>query len=204
VAASIAIPKLVFLFSGHMIDKWDRNPPRFPPECELRVASEIDAKLAQLGADSVDLGITQGACGADLLFAEAMLRRGAALELHLPLAEEIFLEESVDFTKASSTVPDRWHDRFLAVRHHSSVKTKTMSAQRRPGQPDNVYERCNLWMLERALSFGADKVRFICVWNGEGGDGPGGTEHMRKAVLKSGGAQCWIDTRTLCNSMHRA
>jgi hypothetical protein len=67
-----------------------------------------------------------------------------------------------------------------------------------------VYERCNLWMLERALSFGADKVRFICVWNGEGGDGPGGTEHMRKAVQKSGGAQYWIDTRTLCDSRRRA
>ena len=101
-----------------MIDRLGRKPPRFPPECEPSVAREIDAKLTELGAGSADLGITQGACGADLLFAEAMLKRGAALELHLPLAEKIFLENSVDFTKDSSTVPDRWHDRFLAVRHH--------------------------------------------------------------------------------------
>jgi hypothetical protein len=187
-----------------MIDKLDRNPPRFPPECEPSVAGEIDAKLTELGVGSTDLGITQGACGGDLLFAEAMLKRGSALELHLPLAEKIFLENSVDFRKDSSTVPDRWRDRFLAVRHHSSVTIKTMPAQLGLGQPDNVYERCNLWMLERALSFGADKVRFICVWNGEGGDGPGGTADMRKAVEKSGGAQCWIDTRTLCSSGHRA
>jgi len=186
-----------------MIDKLDRNPPRFPPECEPSVAGEIDARLTELGVGSTDLGITQGACGGDLLFAEAMIKRGSALELHLPLAEEIFLENSVDFTKDSSTVPDRWRDRFLAVRHHSSVTTKTMPAQRKLGRPDNVYERCNLWMLERALSFGADKVRFICVWNGEGGDGPGGTADMRKAVEKSGGAQCWIDTRTLCNQAPR-
>ncbi len=194
----MAIPRLIFLFSGHMIDQLDRNPPRFPPECEFKVAGEIDATLAALGAGPADLGITQGACGGDLLFAEAMLRRGAALELHLPLTEETFLRESVDFTKASSNVPDRWHDRFLAVRHHSSVRTQTMSAERRPGEPDNVYERCNMWMLERALSFGADNVRFICVWNGQGGDGPGGTEHMRKAVEKNGGAQSWIDTRKVC------
>ena len=193
-------PRQVFLFSGHMIDQVDRTPARFPPECESKVASEIDAKLIELGAGPGDLGITQGACGGDLLFAEAMLRLGTALELHLPLAEETFLKESVEFTKASSTIVDRWRDRFLAVRHHPSVQTTMMSARHQPGQPDNVYERCNLSMLERALSFGADKVRFICVWNGQGGDGPGGTAHMRNAVQKSGGAQCWIDTRTLCNS----
>lgn len=198
--ATTPVPRQVFLFSGHMIDQLDRSPPRFPPECEPKVASEIDARLTELGAGPGDVGITQGACGGDLLFAEAMLRRGAALELHLPLAEKIFLENSVDFTKDSSTVPDRWRDRFFAVRHHSSVTTRTMPARRGLGQTDNVYERCNLWMLERALSFGADKVRFICVWNGGGGDGPGGTADMRKAVQKSGGAQCWIDTRTLCNA----
>ena len=183
-----------------MIDQLDRSPPRFPPECEPKVAGEIDAKLSELGAGPGDVGITQGACGGDLLFAEAMLRLGAALELHLPLAEETFLRESVEFTKASSTIVDRWRDRFLVVRHHPSVQTTIMSARHLQGEPDNVYERCNLWMLERALSFGADKVRFICVWNGQGGDGPGGTAHMLSAVQKSGGAQYWIDTRTLCNS----
>ena len=198
------IPRQVFLFSGHMIDQLHRTPPRFPPECEPRVAVEIDAKLAELGAGPGDIGITQGACGGDLLFAEAMLRRGAAVELHLPLAEETFLRESVDFAKASSTVVDRWRDRFLAVRHHASVRTTIMPARHRSEQPENVYERCNLSMLERALSFGTDKVRFICVWNGEGGDGPGGTAHMREAVQKSGGVQCWIDTRTVCSNEHRA
>ena len=78
-----------------------------------------------------------------------------------------------------------------------------MPARHRSEQPQNVYERCNLSMLERALSFGTDKVRFICVWNGEGGDGPGGTAHMREAVQKSGGMQCWIDTRTVCTSTAR-
>ena len=192
----MATPRLIFLFSGHMIDKLGRSYPRFPPECEPSVADAIDAKLTELGADANDLGITQGACGGDLLFAEAMLKRGAALQLHFPLTEEVFINRSVDFEKASPNSPDRWRDRFLAVRRHSSVAVTVMSND---GQAsDDVFERCNLWMLERALSFGADKVRFICVWNGEGGDGPGGTEHMRKAVEQSGGAQYWIDTRKLC------
>ncbi len=127
-----------------------------------------------------------------------MLERGASLELHLPLTEEAFLTESVDFTKDSSIIPDHWRDRFLAVRHHRAVRTKVMAARRDPGQPGNVYERCNLWMLERALSFGADRLRFICVWNGEGGDGPGGTQHMRNVVIERGAAEYWIDTRQLC------
>lgn len=180
-----------------MIDQLHRASPRFPPECELKVADEIAAKLTEFGAGPNDVGITQGACGGDLLFAEAMLRLGAALELHLPLTEETFVRDSVDFAKDSSIVPDHWRDRFLAVRHHRAVRTKVMPARRDPGQPHNVYERCNLWMLERALSFGADRLRFICVWNGEGGDGPGGTADMRRAVEDRGGAQCWIDTRTL-------
>ena len=181
-----------------MIDKPDRKLPRFPPECEPSIAAAIDAKLTELGAGPDDLGITQGACGGDLLFAEAMLKRGAALELHLPLPEETFVVKSVDFKKASSAVPDRWRDRFHTVRQQPSVRTTVMPAESRSEESDGVFERCNLWMLERALSFGADKVRFICVWNGDGGDGPGGTDHMREAVQKSGGAECWIDTRRLC------
>ena len=79
VAAVTTVPRQIFLFSGHMIDRLDRKPPRFPPECEPSIAREIDAKLTELSAGSADLGITQGACGGDLLFAEAILKRGAAL-----------------------------------------------------------------------------------------------------------------------------
>ncbi len=193
----MANPRLIFLFSGHMIDQMDRNPARFPPACEPRVAAEIDAKLTELGAGAMDLGITQGACGGDLLFAEAMLKRGAALQLYLPLVEEAFVKASVDFRKASSNVPDRWRDRFLAVRRLPSVRTTVMPAGASAERGD-AFERCNLRMLERAFSYGADKVRFICVWNGAGGDGPGGTEHMRKAVQQRGGEEYWIDIRKLC------
>ncbi|MEP6608108.1 MAG: tetratricopeptide repeat protein, partial [Burkholderiaceae bacterium] len=95
-----------------MIDKLDRHAPRFPPQCEPRVAAEIDARLAALDAGPGDLAMTQGACGADLLFAEAVLRRGATLQLDLPFSEDLFLARSVDFKKASSCLPDRWRDRF--------------------------------------------------------------------------------------------
>src|SRR5262245_50825766 len=90
----------VFLFSGHMIDAKDRSKPRFPPDREPIAASAIAAALDEFGAIAESLGITEGACGGDLLFAEAMLARGARLELRLPFDEVPFLRESVAFEKA--------------------------------------------------------------------------------------------------------
>ena len=46
-------------------------------------------------------------------------------------------------------------------------------------------------MLYNALALGADKVRFIALWDGEEGDGPGGTKHMIETVKKHLG-QVWI------------
>ncbi|MBC8119633.1 MAG: hypothetical protein H7X75_08680 [Burkholderiaceae bacterium] len=181
-----------------MIDRLGRDVPRFPPACESLVAQELRKRLDALGAGPGDLAITQGACGADLLFAEAMLDRGAALHLHLPLEQETFITRSVSFKKPKSNGPDRWRQRFRAVTAHPATRSEVLPAGHGEEGSAGVFERCNEWMLARALAFGADKVRFICVWNGEGGDGPGGTAHMREVVKNHGGAECWIDTRKLC------
>jgi len=182
-----------------MIDKPGRDTPRFPPECEPGVARAINEQLAALGARAGDLALTQGACGADLLFAEALLARGASLHLHLPLDVQSFIARSVGFRKADSSIPDRWAERFDAVLAHPSVRATVMPTDfDAKQQTENIFERCNHWMLERALAYGPSKVQFICVWNGEGGDGRGGTDHLREAVRQRGGSECWIDIRPLC------
>jgi hypothetical protein len=61
----------------------------------------------------------------------------------------------------------------------------------------NAFERCNLWLLHTALAHGPHKVHFICLWEGSGGDGPGGTVHMVNEVRRLAGSVTWIDTRTL-------
>ena len=61
----------------------------------------------------------------------------------------------------------------------------------------NPYERNNLWMLYTALSMGPEKVRFICLWDGKGGDGPGGTKHMYEEVKNRSGQAYIIDTNNL-------
>ena len=189
-------PRRVFLFSGHLIDARGRKAPRFPPEREPIAARAIAAALDELGAGSGDLGITEGACGGDLLFAEALLERGAALELRLPFDEPAFLRESVDFEKPPSSEPDRWHERFVQAK--ARAKALVMPKVLGP-TPDgqSPYERCNLWMLDDALAMGAEKLSFICLWDGGGGDGPGGTRHMVEAVRSQGGEVRWLDTRKL-------
>ena len=62
---------------------------------------------------------------------------------------------------------------------------------------DDPYERDNRWMLDSALRFGADKAELVCLWNGEGGDGPGGAQHMMEEVRNKGGRTLWLDTRKL-------
>ncbi len=187
----------VLLFSGHMIDAATRPTPRFPPHAEPAATRAIERTLAALAAGPGDLGITEGACGGDLIFAEALLARGAALELRLPFHEPKFRKKSVTYPKQKPPT-DRWLARFLAVRDHPRVSVQAMPDAHvpLPRHPD-PYERCNLWMLRDALALGGRRVRFIGLWNGEAGDGRGGTAHMMRCVEAADGAVTWLDTRRL-------
>src|SRR3954463_4626858 len=95
-----------------MIDAPGREEPRFPAGKEAIAADAIARLLgsADIGAGSGDLAICGGACGGDLLFAEACLARGAGLELYIPFDEPTFLAESVDFADAG------WRQRFFAAK----------------------------------------------------------------------------------------
>ncbi len=57
--------------------------------------------------------------------------------------------------------------------------------------------RNNLWLLNSALSWGFERLHFVCLWNGEGGDGPGGTEHMVQTVRRRSGRIFVLDTTQL-------
>ena len=183
-------PRKVFLFSGHMIDAPGRARPRFPPQHERAAAEAIGSLLDALGAGAADLAICGGACGGDLLFAEAALARGARLELYLPFDEATFLDKSVDFAG------DGWHDRYLAARRAGTLHLMPDELGPLPAGED-PYERNNLWMLEAAGRFGTDRVDFVCLWDGQGGDGPGGTRHLMQEVRRRAGRTHRIDATRL-------
>lgn len=188
-------PRHVFLFSGHMVDTPDRATPRFPPDKEPIARQKIAEALAQLGAGPDDLALTQGACGGDLLFTEVCQQRGVKVRWMQPFDEPDFIEKSV------VRCDEDWRQRYLDAK--AKIDAPIRSALRDLGPPPPseghgyAYERCNLWLLFTALACGADKVRFVCLWNGGGGDGPGGTAHMYNEVKRRTGQVTWLDTRDL-------
>src|SRR5690606_130626 len=66
--------------------------PRFPAALEAVVARAIATRVDDLGAG---VGYCSAACGGDLLFIEAMLARGAEVNVILPFAREDFIVTSV-------------------------------------------------------------------------------------------------------------
>jgi hypothetical protein len=185
-----AIPRNVLLFSGHMIDAPRRKQPRFPVDKESIARDAIVDTLTKVGTGPRDLAICGGACGGDLIFAEACLARGTGLELYLPFDQPTFLAESVDFADAN------WHDRFLAAA--SKAMMHVAPAELGPLRPgEGPYQRNNIWMLESAARFGPEKIVFICLWDGQGGDGPGGTRHLMEEAGRKSERIYWLDTRKL-------
>ncbi len=96
----------VIAFSGHMIDRPDRTAARFPAGIEPKVAAALRGKIARLGPA---IGYAQAACGADILFLEAMQDAGMQTAIVLPCAEADFIEASVSFAGAG------WRSRFDRV-----------------------------------------------------------------------------------------
>jgi hypothetical protein len=192
-------PDKVFLFSGHMIDSPERSEPRFPADKEAIAAIRIGELLDSLGAGPDDLAMAQGAAGGDILFGEACLARGVPFEMLLPLDEPAFIAASV----LPSANGEAWHQRYLALRARLTLPPRIMPAELAAQPPDhqgpalNAFERCNQWLLDSALAHGPERVHFICLWNGEGGDGAGGTAHMVREVKRRTGQVHWLDTRQL-------
>jgi tetratricopeptide (TPR) repeat protein len=185
-------PRQVFLFSGHMIDAPNREEPRFPPDKEPIAAKVIAEKLDAVGAGPEDLACCGGACGGDLLFAEACLDRGLRLEVRIPFDEPTFIQKSVAFA------PGNWTDRFYHVSNNPKTRLLIMPDELGPPpEAVNAHARNNLWELYTALAWGPEKVRFVCLWNRKGGDGVGGTKYMHDTVQQYSGRVYIIDTNTL-------
>ncbi|MBV9126583.1 MAG: adenylate/guanylate cyclase domain-containing protein [Verrucomicrobia bacterium] len=166
--ACFGIPNVV-AFSGHMIDAPDRAAPRFPAAAEARVRAELDARLAALDAG---FGFCAAACGADLLFIEAMLARGAEVHVVLPLARDAFRRASLE-----NGAPGDW-----GARYESALQAATsVTYVGKEAAPENamVFEFGNRMIagLARIKARTLDTRVFpLAVWDGRAGDGEGGTD----------------------------
>ena len=168
----------VIVFSGHRIDAPGRTQPRFPAASEGRAREMIrTAVLAEneLAGSQAIVGLAGGASGGDILFHEICAELGIPTTLLLALADDEFAAASVADAGAG------WIERFQAL-------TQRVEVKRLSGLPDwvqeesegryTIWQRSNRWILHTALSRTDADITLIVLWDGRGGDGPGGTENM--------------------------
>jgi len=152
-------PSPIVHFCGHMFrDGWDQ---------EQEVARSVEAILDETGAM-----IAYGplACGADIVIAEAVLRRGGELHAVMPFAEEDFLRTSVRLGGP------RWEERY--VRARDAAASVTFATQIQHVDDDELFAYCsNLVMgLARLRAEIMQTEAFqLAVWDGKAPNGVAGT-----------------------------
>ena len=167
------------LFTGHMIDNAKREQPRFPKDKEKPVTDEMMKQLSEVFATTKNslIGIASGACGGDIIFHELCERAGIPSEIFLPLPIEEFKKESVSF--AGTDWEARFHRLIKKLPVHLLPAEKSNSSV-------NVWAATNEWMIESAQKINSNEMTLLALWDGKGGDGEGGTEHMINMAKKKG------------------
>ncbi|WP_447985838.1 tetratricopeptide repeat-containing protein [Nitrospira sp. Nam74] len=169
----------VILFTGHRIDGPGRTPARFPERCEFAARAAIRGVLEQEKTHATGplLGLSGGASGGDILFLEVCRELGIATRLCLALPEDAFLSASV------SPSGPKWVERFhLSKKAADAVvvmaENQTLPRWLQRRRDYGAWQRNNLWLLSQAVTTGAQHMTILALWDGEEGDGPGGTKHL--------------------------
>jgi hypothetical protein len=151
-----------------MIDQPGRSSPRFPDRLSESVKVSIKRWLQE---NNVRIGFSSAACGADILFQEAVAELSGETRVVLPCQDEQFVQDSV------AILPDGdWVQRF-----HDVVKKATQVVYASDGKIETgavSYDYANLFLqgmaTVRACELETELVG-LAVWDGRQGDGPGGT-----------------------------
>ncbi|MDK1388852.1 hypothetical protein QN224_25970 [Sinorhizobium sp. 8-89] len=158
------------LFTGHMIDQPARPKARFPSELETAAAARIATAIAPYATSEKGsvMGFASSAQGGDILFHEQCRAVQIPTTIVLPFAPEIFVQTSVSGIPGSD-----WERRFWDLWNTTSeARREIMNLP----QSEDAYSACNVHLLERAQQHGA--VHLIALWDGQQGDGPGGTADL--------------------------
>lgn len=162
----LKLPSLV-VFSGHMLRNPESGLGRLSSANLPELGRAIERSLNEFDAE---LGFASAACGADILFLEAMLARGSAVHIVLPWQKAQFIRTSVAFADNGA-----WIERFHAV----LARATSVRILAQDGMPESAAAFAfsgrilvGLGLL-MAQSLGLE-VKPLVVWDGERG-GPGGT-----------------------------
>jgi class 3 adenylate cyclase len=165
VAAEFAPPHVIY-FTGHRIAA-PGTSGRLLPDEEQAVRERIDAHLE---GSRVGHGYGSLSAGADILFAEALLRRSASLHVVLPFDLDEFVEVAV-----RPAGPD-WVRRFEAC--IAAASTVRYATEDRYLGDDHLYNYCSRIGMGLAVlrtRHLASEVEQVAVWDGGPARGVAGT-----------------------------
>jgi hypothetical protein len=115
-------------------------------------------------------GFSSAARGSDLLFVEEFLDLGGRVRVFLPFPREDFARTSVGYG---------WDGSFNRVLNSPKVQVFQLSDQLPlPRRQPQAYADCNMKILEEARKYATQLDQdplLLTVWNGNQGDGQGGT-----------------------------
>jgi len=162
-------PPRVLHYLGHIISM-PGGGGRFPAQQEGEVAAAIEARIAGAG---IGFGYGSLAAGADILFAETLLRHGASLHVVLPFNWAEFIDVSV--LPAGNRWVERFEECFAAAEKDGTVRYAT---EDRYLGDDALFGYCS----QLAMGLAILRARHLCteaeqiaVWDGNPPNGPVGT-----------------------------
>ena len=170
------------LFTGHMVDAKGRTEERFPARAEGPAREAIRALIAAHAGAGTVVGIAGGASGGDLLFHELCAEASIPTLLRLALPVKEFVEASVapagaDWVERFHALVKRLDPDATRVLDDSVVLPRSLSN----GAELDIWQKTNLWMMSEALMLAPQRT-LLALWDGNAGDGPGGTEHLVEAA----------------------
>lgn len=176
-------PPRIVSYCGHIIAAPGRAG-KFAAELEDPVRREIELRL---DAGGVGRGFGALAAGADIMFAEAILARGAELFVVLPFNDEEFVERSVRQSGAG------WVERFWHCREAAGTRVEYST-----GPAEAYLEDDSLFAYSARLAMGLAVLRAqhllapveqLAVWDGGPAGGAAGTAHDVAVWRRTGRAQ---------------
>jgi hypothetical protein len=160
----LAVPRIA-AFAGHMVDEPGRAIPRFPSEKVEAVRLALACRLRIL---KIGYGFCSAARGSDILFIEELKKIGGCPRVFLPFPRDAFKKTSVGYG---------WNERFDEALHDVEVVELSRTVPEEDGRP-KAYAACSAAIRHEATAKATsldDKPILIAVYNGNPGDGRGGT-----------------------------